>query len=61
VSATFDGRSLRAAFGQDAGFDQRDLTPLAYCMLTRDKAWHSWAREEKEAQIALLREHGAAD
>jgi RNA polymerase sigma factor (sigma-70 family) len=61
VSATFDGRSLRAAFGQDAGFDRRDLTPLAYCMLTRDKAWHSWAREEKEAQIALLREHGAAD
>ena len=61
VTATFDGAPLRAAFGQDAGFARRDLTPLGYCELTRDKAWHSWAPDEKERQIALLREHGATE
>ncbi len=61
VSATFDGGRLRAAFGQDAGFERRDLTPLSYCELTRDKAWHSWAPGEKAGQIALLREHGPTE
>ena len=61
ASATFDGGRLRSAFGQDAGLERRDLAPLSYCELTRDKAWHSWAPDEKAGQIALLREHGATE